>query len=174
MPYTFGQKPFGLRECKIKTYGGSTWVALDAAQVVSVMPLWDSARLEGEDRIVAIGTRAVGAEISFDAGEICLDAYAVLTGGTVISSGETPNEIVYLDLKYDDDVPYFVLEGRAIADEGGDLHLMLPKCKIEGGLGGSLKKGAFMLTSANGAAVHDGTAGYIMRWKQYETAAAIA
>jgi hypothetical protein len=44
----------------------------------------------------------------------------------------------------------FKAEGRAISDNGGDMHAIVYRCKTTGDVAGSFEDGKFLLTNAKG------------------------
>lgn len=150
----FGERPFGLREVIItETNGGAH--ALDAERVVAWQWIYDAANLEGEDRIVEVGSRITGYTFNIEDGGISLQLYAALAGGTLSATGATD---YYLRRDYDDEINYLQIRGRAIAEDGGDMEITLKKCKVTSGPDGRLEKGVFYLTECSGVGIADASA----------------
>lgn len=150
--------PFGLRQVRLTPYtdvsaltlAGAS-VALPMSQIFSFTEVEDFEDLRGDDRLQT--SHGKGPEIDWEltAGGISLEAYYVLAGGQApITTGTTPNQIkTYRKLVTDQRVP-FKTEGRAISDNGGDMHAIVYRCKTTGDIAGSFEDGKFLLTNAKG------------------------
>jgi hypothetical protein len=146
--------PFGLRDVKLwpldATGARGTAVDLPASQTFSFKETTSSAQLQGDDVIMASHTYNPVVEWELDAGGYSLEAYAVLAGGTVTSSGTTPAQVKTWSKLTSDDRPYFEVEGQAISDSGGDMHCVVYRCKCDGDLDGKFDNGNFAITKATG------------------------
>lgn len=172
----FGDLPFGMREVRIKPYNADgtlgAAVPLPNGQVFSFEDKADFEKLEGDDTIIAIGEKGSSTSWDLEAGGISLAAYAVLSGVSVVTAGVTPNQTKTLTKDKDTKRPYFLVEGRAISESGGDIEMRVFKCKASD-LKGELKGGEFFITKCSGDAVPNAT-GNVWEMKQKETAAALA
>lgn len=147
---------YGLRDLKVTALsadqttrvGGA--VDLPVARTLSFSESEDFQELRGDDVVVA--SRGNGAVQNWDleSGGISLEAYKVMAGGSLITSGITPNVIKTYSKSGTDSRPYFVIEGQAINDNGGDLHGIIYRAKADGSLDGNMGDGEFWLTSASG------------------------
>ena len=169
--------PYGLRDVKLTPYlaNGSLGTAVDlpVSQTLSFTEEEDFSELRGDDSLVA--THGNGPSVSWDleAGGISLEAYAVLAGGTVTTSGTTPAQIKRYNKKSTGERPYFKIEGQVISDSGGDLHCIIWKAKVNGSIEGEFTDGEFFVTSASGIGVADAD-GDLYDFVQNETVTAIA
>lgn len=170
--------PYGLRDVRVSpidaagTVGSS--VDLPNSRTFSFEENEDFEELRGDDRVVA--TRGQGASVGWEleAGGLSLEAYVVLNGGAIVSSGVTPNlKKTYTKLSTDSK-PRFRVEGQAISEAGGDFHVVLHNCKATDGVEGELSDGSFWLTSASGTAIGDPTTNKIYEFIHNETAVAIS
>ena len=151
--------PYGLRDVKLTpvnadgTYG--TMVDLPNARTFSFAEAEEFTELRGDDQLIAV--RGQGAEInwSLEGGGISLEAWAAMAGGTVSESGTTPNIIKTFSKVATDTRPYFLVEGQAISDSGGDFHAKLYKARTSDELEGEMSDGEFLLTGAGGRALPD-------------------
>lgn len=149
--------PYGLRDVKVTPLGSDdslgTPVDLPAAQTFSFSEAEEFETLRGDDRDVAI--RGKGPKVDFDieAGGISLDAWKVLTGGTLTETGASPNQQKKLTKKVTDSRPYFQVEGRSINDVDGDTHVKVFKCKVTDTLEGEFADGQFFITSCTGQGI---------------------
>ena len=88
--------PYGLRDVKVTPISSAgvlgTPVDLPNSRTFSFEEAEDFEELRGGDKVVA--TRGGGASVSWEleAGGISLEAYVVINGGTLVSSGTAPNQ----------------------------------------------------------------------------------
>lgn len=153
---TYGEIPFGCRDCMIWPLTGDTpGTGVDVPRIrqVELNVTRDSAELEGDDVTVAVQTFAKKMEGSIEAGGINLAVLAVLEGGTVGTTGMTPDRITTYEVRGDDVEGYFRLEAQSIANDGGDLHLVAYKVKATSGPTINLENGTFALTQCDLEAV---------------------
>lgn len=168
--------PFGLRDVKITPINadGSLGTAVDlpAAQTFSFSEAEDFEELRGDDGVVAIRGKGASVEWELESGGISLEAYKVFAGGTITSSGTTPDLVKTFSKVATDSRPYFKVEGQAISDSGGDFHVVLYKCRCSDSLEGEMSDGEFWVSSAGGQAIPN-AAGALYDFVQNETPTAI-
>lgn len=184
MALTTTALPYGLRDVKLTAYTDAAGTVLDTTSVdlpnARTFTFSESENFEdlrGDDRLVA--THGSGAEVSWEleAGGLPLEAYQIMSGGVVTEAGVTPSQVKTFSKKVTDARPYFRVEGQAISDSGGDVHVVLFRCKATGELSGEFSDGAFFLTAASGVALavpSGDDADKIYEFVQNETATAIA
>lgn len=149
--------PFGLRDVKIWALDAAgarvtPGVDLPVARTFSFKETTSSAQLMGDDVIQASHTYDPLVEWDLEAGGYSLEAIAIITGGTLTTSGTTPAQVKTLAKKTTDQRPYFEVEGQAISDSGGDLHCVVYRAKCDGDLDGKFDNGNFALTKCTGKA----------------------
>ncbi len=174
-------QPFGLRDVKLTPLGADgstpgTAVDLPASRTFSFTEAEDFEELEGDDQEVANHGNGPHVEWELESGGISLEAWAVLSGATLTSTGVTPSVKKTLKKNVSQQRPYFKVEGQAISDNGGDVHGVVYKAKATGSLEGELGNGSFFLTSADGRGIGStevGKTGELWDWVHNETAAAI-
>ena len=150
--------PYGLRDVKLYaiTYPAgvetvsSTGVDLPASRTLGFSDTEEFQELRGDDKVQASRGSGPVVEWSLEAGGIDLAAYAIMSGGSVTTSGVTPNTKKTYSKLGADSRPYFKIEGQSISDNGGDLHAVIYKCKADGSLEGEFTDGEFFVTSASG------------------------
>lgn len=168
--------PFGLRDVKLTPiddageYG--TTVDLPAAQTFSFSEAEDFEELRGDDGVVAIRGKGPTVDWSLEAGGISLEAWLVMAGGTITSSGTTPALKKSFKKTATDSKPYFMAEGQSISDSGGDFHGVVFKCRASESLEGEQADGEWWVTSAGGMGIPN-DAGDLYEFVQNETAIAI-
>lgn len=149
--------PFGLRDVKIAPLAADgtpgTMVDLPNAQTMSFTENEDYTELRGDDKVVA--KRGNGATIDWelDSGGIALEAYVIMNGGDLEVTGVTPNIKKTYTKKSTDSRPDFWAEGQAMSESGGDFHMVLERCKADGGIEGELTDGEFWVSSASGTGI---------------------
>jgi hypothetical protein len=168
--------PFGLRDVKIQPYDDAgtlgTKVDLPVAQTFSFTEAEDYEELRGDDTVVAIRGKGPKVEWELEAGGITMDAWKVIAGGTLTTSGVTPNALKRLRKLGTDTRPYFKVEGQAISDSGGDVHGIVYKARASDSLEGEFADGSWFVTSASGEGIPD-VANILYDFVQNETAVAI-
>lgn len=168
--------PYGLRDVKLTPISSAgalgTMVDLPAARTLTWSESEDFETLRGDDQVQA--EHGNGAMVSWDLeqGGISLAAYAVIAGGTVTSTGTTPNVVKTYQKNVFDARPYFRIDGQAINDNGGDTHVIIHKCKATGDIGGEFAEGGFNVTKASGSG-NPNASGDLYDVVQNETAADI-
>lgn len=149
--------PYGLRDTKVTPYTTAALTTLAAsstdapnARTLSFSEAEDFEELRGDDKVVALRGKGPSVEWEMENGGISLTAYKAMAGGTITTTGTTPNQKTVFTKKVTDQRPYFKAEGQAISDNGGDFHTVLYRCRASDSLEGELGDGAFWLTSASG------------------------
>ncbi len=165
----FGDKPFGLREVKLVPLPSGTALSLDIAQTLAFKEKVKGGQLEGDDKIIDVVSYATSAEWELEKGGISLEAYALMTGRTAVTSGTTPNRVTTMTAAAQQTFPWFKIYGRAVGGAGDNTHCLLYKCKITDDIEGEFKNGEFFVTKCKGIAVDNGSG--IFQFVQNETAA---
>jgi hypothetical protein len=174
--------PYGLRDVKLTrlTDDGTTTsgpgIDLPNSQTFTFSETEEYQELRGDDKVVA--TRGSGPTVEWElsAGGISLEAYVVLAGGTLTTTGVSPNVIKRYVKKETDSRPYFRAEGQAINDNGGDFHCVVYRCKADSSLEGELSDQTFWVTSASGkgyGSVEPANLGTVYEFIHNETAVGI-
>lgn len=149
--------PYGLRNTKVTGYTNNAATALVAsstnnanARTMSFEEAEDFEELRGDDKVIALRGKGPQVEWEMEHGGITLPAYKDMNGGTLTTTGVTPNQVTRYKKKTTDVRPYFKAEGQSISDNGGDFHVVLYKCRASGNLSGEMADGSFWLTGASG------------------------
>lgn len=176
MTLTIIPLPYGVREIKISPLDASgtvgTSVALPNAQTLQFAEAEDSDTLRGNDAVVAIHGKGSTVNWQLAGGGISFEAAKVLTSGTIATTGTTPNQVKTFKKTTNDVRQYFLIEGRAISDSGGDVHCIIYKAKSTGDVSGTMGDGSFFITGAQGTGIYDVT-GNLYEFLQNETAVAV-
>jgi hypothetical protein len=172
--------PFGLRQVKLIPYDAAgaadnaNAVQLPASRTFSFKETEDFEELTGDDTTVASHGHGPVVEWDLEGGGISLAAWKILAGGTITTSGTSPAAVKTFSKLNSDARPYFLVEGRAISDNGGDWHTKVYRCKADGDLEASMENGSFLLTAASGKGYGDLTSAKLYDFVQNETAVVIS
>jgi len=171
--------PFGLRQVVLTPILASgvldtaNRVKLPAARTFTFAEAEDFETLEGDDKIEASHGAGPTVDWELEGGGISLDIWKILSGGSIVSSGTSPNAVRTFTKLTSDARPYFQVEGRAISDNGGDFHGIVYRCKADADLKAEFSNGSFMLTNASGKGYGDQVSSKLYDFVHNETAAAI-
>lgn len=175
MPLTAIPLPFGLRDVKVRPLvveAPGTSVDFPNAQTLSFSETQDYEELRGDDGVVATHGMGVTVDWELEGGGLPLDAVKIMYGGVITDSGTAPNQKRVYTRNSTDAAPYFQLEGQAISDSGGDLHMLLYRCKATGELTGEFADGSFWTTGLSGRALPRDSDKKVYDLTQNETAVA--
>jgi len=157
MPLNDPVLPYGIRDIKVTPINANgtlgTAVDLPVAQTLSFSEAEEFQELRGDDRVVAIHGQGPMVEFDLEAGGISLEAWQVMTGGTLSETGATPNQVKGLTKLVTQNRPYFRIDGQSINDVDGDTHLVIYKAKITDNLEGEFADGEFFVTSCSGQGI---------------------
>lgn len=146
--------PFGLRKVVLFPLAADgtrgTGVRLPVSRTFSFTDTETFEDLAGDDTTVASHGAGPTVDWELESGGMPFEAYKVMAGGTVVTSGVSPASKKVFSKLTTDQRPYFDVEGQAISDSGGDVHCVVSRCKATGDLEGSFTNGAFALTAAKG------------------------
>lgn len=180
MPLNTIPLPFGLRDVKLTpiladgSLDDANTVDLPYARVFSFKETEDFEELKGDDVTVASHGAGPVVEWELESGGISFEAYKVMAGGTIGTTGTTPAQVKTFSKKNTDSRPYFQVNGQAISDSGGDVHCVVYRCKADGDLEGSFENGTFFLTKGSGKGYGDPQqSDALYDFVQHETATAI-
>lgn len=179
---SYGELPFGLRNAaiyKLTTDGASpVWaskVDVPRMQTLELQEEEESTTLDAGDVIVATHTFGLKLSGSIQSGGVNLDTLAVLTGGTVTSTGMTPSRVTTFARRSTDTKPYFKVTGQAYGDDAGDLYLTAYKVKVVSGPTYSFNQGEFSVLQGDLEGVFTGeTTGKLYDLVAHETVTAIS
>lgn len=175
--------PFGLRDVKVQlltddgtaTVGGK--VDLPYGRTLSFAEAEDFEDLRGDDALIASHGAGPNVEYELESGGLNFEAVRVMYGGTVTTSGVTPNLQKRWRKLTTDTRPYFKIEGQSISDSGGDVHCVIYRAKSTDNMEGELGDSSFFLTGAQGKGYGNNIVGpdfnAVYDWLQNETVTAI-
>lgn len=147
---------YGLREITVKA-GAGTPVKLPAAQTLSFNETLITGELRGNDVVVSQVSFTDKIEWEMESGGLSLEALAVMTGRTIALTGTGAAEVNTMTLRGGESYPWFEMRGRALTDSGGDVHVVLYKCRLTEGIKGEFADGEFFVQSCSGVAIDNGT-----------------
>lgn len=170
--------PFGIEDVGLKPYSSAgvlgALVDLPGSRTFGFTEAEDFEELRGDGVLLAVRGKGPVMNWSLESGGIGLDAYVILAGGTVTTSGTTPAQKTTYSKKGRDVRPYFKGEGEAISDSSGDFHGIVYRCRAQGDVGGEMGDGAWWLTSASGIGLPDPATDALYDFVFNETAVPIA
>lgn len=172
--------PYGLRDIKVAPVANDgtvgTKVDLPNAQTLEFSETTSTQELRGDDSVVANRTTVDNVEWTLASGGISFEAAAVMFGGTITSTGTTPNISKKWRRLNSDSYPNFYIEGQAMSESGGDHHTVIHKAKASS-FSGSHADQEFWVSNAEGTGIGTNltaNAGAVWDMVQNETATAIA
>lgn len=172
--------PYGLRDVKVATLDAAgvkgTLVDLPNAQTFEFQESTETQELRGDDVVVAQRTTVSGVEWTIESGGISFEAYVVIAGGTITSTGTTPAIKKSWVRLGTDSYPDFYVEGQALSESGGDHHTIIHRAKANQ-ISGSHTDQEFWVSHAEGTGIATLTAadiGKVWTMVANETTAAIA
>lgn len=175
----FGALPFGLTDVKVYPLDGTdapiaaSVVSMPAGRTVDVTPREDTKELTGYNGVVASNVTNTSADIGVEYGGIALDLLALITGGTIATTGVSPTQTKTLEVgKAGIARPYVCLIGKALGDSGGDTWIRVHKAKFELPKG-NFREGEYYVSSLSGKAVRN-AGGNLLAFIQHEADTAIA
>lgn len=146
--------PYGIRDIKITPYSdtagsvlGATIIDLPNAQTLKFSEAESFSTLRGDDRVVTIHGEGSTVDGELDAGGISLDAWAAFSGGVVTETGTTPNRVTVMRKAATTNRPWFLVEGQAISDSGGDLHCIIWRARATDSINGDFDDAKFFISS---------------------------
>lgn len=157
----YSEFPFGLRNAGLyalttepATYAAKTDVA--RIQNIELAEEADSVDLSAQDVVMATHQFADRLTGNFQQGGMNIDTLVVLTGGTVATTGVTPNRVTTFSRKGTDAKKYHKLIGQSYADDAGDIHMIAYKGKMSSGPTYAQNQGEFMAVSGDMLYVFNG------------------
>lgn len=178
MATNFGEIPYGLTDLQLFALDGNdapigTGVAVPIGRKLEFTPKEDTQDLTGYNGVVATNTHNTSADVTLEHGGVSLDVAVKIGGGTITTSGTSPNQTKTLPVgKAGVARPYVMVIGKSLGDDGGDCWVKLYKVKFEI-LKGNVNEGEYYITSATGKAVRNKD-GNLFDIIQHETPTAIA
>lgn len=176
MTISFDPLPYGVRDLRLYPLTGETpgsGVDLPRVRELGFAEAESFDDLRGDDALVAVHGKGPQVNWTLEQGGLTFAALQVMNGGTIATSGSTPNQIATYTKAGTDVRPYFQMEGQVISDSGGDFHVLLYKCKATGDVKGDNKDGAFFLMGISGVALPRASDAKLYKFTQNETAVAI-
>lgn len=149
--------PYGVRDIKLTQYQdalgmvlGTSSVDLPYIQTLNFSEAEEFSELRGDDKLIT--TRGRGSMVNWDleSGGLPIAAWAVMTGGTVIERGLTPNREIELQKKATQSRPWFRIDGKIISDSGGDVLVRIYRCRANGDISANFTDGEFQTSSVTG------------------------
>ena len=129
-----------------------TLVDLPAAQTLEFTEETTTQELRGDDSVIAQRTTVDNVSWTLESGGISFEAYTVIAGGVVSSSGVTPNVVKKWRRMGTDSYPDFFLEGQSMSESDGDHNLVIHRAKASQ-ISGTLGDQEFWVSHAEGTGI---------------------
>jgi hypothetical protein len=149
--------PFGIRDIKLIKYTTLAADVLDVAMVdlpygrtLTFSEAEEFEDLRGDDQLVTSHGSGANVEWELESGGISLEAWAILSGGTVTVSGIGAAQIKTYRKNVNDQKPFFAIIGQSISDSGGDMHCIIYRARVTDSLDGEFSDQSFFLTAGKG------------------------
>lgn len=174
--------PYGLRDVKLTPYTDASGTVLDIvsvdlpnSQTFSFSETEEFKQLRGDDRVVSIRGQGALVDWELESGGVDFSVWQILSGGTVIQSGLSPNRVWKMRKRSTSSRPFFRAEGKSISDSGGDFHCTVFRCRANDTIEGEFADGEYFITHASGQglAILDDANDLIYEFTINETAANI-
>lgn len=148
-------RPFGIRKLQITPMGDDgatpdTSVMLDAVQRLGFTESEDFEIMRGEDKEITRRGKGPLVNWAMSQGGLSLPAYKAVVGGTLTTTGVSPNVVTKVRKSANDVRPWFKAEGQSISDSGGDVHAVIFLCKTTGDVTGEFADQTFWTTGFSG------------------------
>lgn len=149
--------PYGVNDVKLTGYTdalgmvlGSVSVDLPYIQTLNFTEAEEFSEMRGDDKLIT--TRGRGSNVNWDleSGGLPIAAWSLMTGGSVVETGLTPNRVVELRKKATTNRPWFRIDGKIISDSGGDVLVRIYRCRANGDVTANFTNGEFQTSSVTG------------------------
>lgn len=171
--------PYGLRDVQVATLDSAgvkgTLVDLPNSQTLEFTEETASQVLRGDDKVVAQRVTIDNVNWTLESGGISFEAYTVMAGGVISSTGTTPAVKKQWRRMGTDAYPDFFMEGQSMSESGGDNHIVFHRSKATQ-ISGTFADQEFWVSHAEGNAIATLTAanvGAVWDMVANETAATI-
>lgn len=148
--------PYGLRDVKVAALDATgtkgTLVDLPNSQSFEFQESTSTQELRGDDAIKASRTNVDAVEWTLEAGGINFEAMKVIAGGTITTSGVTPNISKKWSRVEGESYPDFYVEGQAMSETGGDHHTVVYRAKANQ-ISGTHQDQEFWVSHAEGTGI---------------------
>lgn len=149
--------PYGLRQIMLTPYLdaqgsilGDTSYPLPVAMTLGFSETEQFDELRGDDKLVAVHGRGPQVDWSLESGGLPIMPWSIITGGSFVEEGTAPNRQIRLRKSWDDQRPYFRIDGRVISDSGGNIVARIYRAKANGKIQANHKNGAFQTSQIDG------------------------
>lgn len=149
--------PYGARDLKFTQYSDANGTVLSGTSVdlpylqhLNFTEAEEFSELRGDDKLVT--TRGRGSQVNWDieAGGMSSECWAILTGGSVVETGVSPDRVIELKKRATTSRPFFRIDGKIISDSGGDILVRIYRCRANGDITSNFTDGEFATTQVSG------------------------
>lgn len=179
MPNFGGERPAILSGIMIAarisqgTYG--TPISMGDSMRMLVDAQADTDEIKSDGFLAHVLTVVTHAMIEFSGGGVEFDVLTILNGESTVTSADTPAQTETMVQRVGLDLPEFGIVGRALGEEGGDIHMGLYRCKLEKPAAYELRQNEFVLSEFTAKAIRESVSSVdkIGRYRQHETVTAV-
>lgn len=172
---TQGELPYSVEDAKVYPYSGG--VPGTAKDIPGIRRIEMDAQIEetehrGDNKILAVAASINSFDLTIEVGQLNADALAALSGGTVASSGTTPDQIRTLVRKSTDVIADYQIKAKTTSktSDGGATWLTFHRCQWVGGPSYAMADNEFSVAEITARAVPD-TTNQLYTLSQYENVA---
>ncbi len=138
-------------------------------------PQADNDEIKSDGYLAHLLTVVTHAMVEFSGGGVEFDVLTIVNGESTVSSGSTPNIQETMEQRVGLDLPEFGIVGRALGEDGGDIHVGFYRVKLDKPAAWELRQNEFVLSEFTGKAMREslGSVNKIGRYRQHETVTAL-
>ena len=162
----------GIQDVKVYVLTGETpgsAVDFPGVQALEWSVESDSEELRGDNEVIAVVRSAKTVTGTLRGARMNLAATAALVGGTVATSGVTPDEITSLEESSAAANRYVQIVGQTPGVDGGAYRVTIYKALVTGGPNESLSEGEWNTPEFEFSAVALDSSGMVLKREQFET-----
>ncbi len=178
MPRGYGEVVFSLVQMRLASYNivtdtFGTAVELPEAQTLEFSFETDTDAIKAGGYLQHLLAVTTHATLKLSSAGVPFEALAILSGASNNSSGTPPNRTRRLNVGAGGSgLPYFGVVGKLVGEQGDDLHVGLPVCKLDGVPSWKAEQNKFVIASAEGRAIKRAS-GHLVYLLGHETAASV-
>lgn len=179
MPDFGGERPAILSGIIIAAYTSpgvyGTPVSMGDSMRMLADPQADNDDIKSDGYLAHLLTVVTHAMVEFSGGGVEFDVLTILNGESTTTSGDTPAQTETMNQRVGLDLPYFGIVGRALGEDGGDIHVGFYRVKLDKPAPWELRQNEFVLSEFTGKAARETLASVnkIGRYRQHETVTAL-
>jgi hypothetical protein len=173
---THGELPYSIEDAGVFPYSAGvpgTLKDIPGIRRVEMDAQIEETEHRGDNRILAVAASINSFDLTLEIGQLNLDAIAALSGGTVATTGTTPDQIRTLTRKSTDVIADYQIKAKTTSktSDGGAFWLTFPRCQWVGGPSYALADNEFPVMEITARAVPQASTNTLYIASQYENVA---